>query len=149
MAEKKKKSSWWKWLLLVIAALLVLAIINGPKQVSVSEAQINAALAEDLNQDVDNPLVSSKVDLKEDVGELELKWEQGQTLTANIEVSGDGLRLVARDVNVEGAGIFTELFEGIGNLTLNNLLTNISLSQRNQVKIEIQDDQLIGHYQRR
>ena len=142
----KKKRRWLKWLVIAVIVLIVLNILGGRRELSVSEADLNAKLAESLHQPVDNPLTAADLDLQTNRGLLSLTWSKGQTMQAEIVVSPDGRRLVARNTDVSGAGAFNQVFEGVAQLVLNNTLTTISLSQRNLQQIEIREDVLVGFY---
>lgn len=145
----QKKSKWWKWLLAILV-IIVLFLILVPRKAVLSETELNQKLSANLSENMataNNPLLAASVDLEEGKALLSLQWQAGQTLTADILVADDQVRLIARNVDIEGAGIFDEVFEGgFANLVLNNILTTISLSQKRLVKIEIKKDQLIGYY---
>lgn len=145
-SQPKKKRNWWKWAFLILVALLFIAAVSKPRAVTVTEAQLNAKLEEGLGQPADNPLTASHIDLREDVGVLTMSWQKGQALTANIVVAPNGTLLVAQDVRVTGAGVLNEVFEGVAKLVLANLLTNVSVSQRNLSHLDINDDALVVTY---
>lgn len=144
--QKSKKQRWIKWALIAFALFFVFSLIGAKREVRVSETQLNTQLSENLNRPGNNPLTSASIDLQEGVGVLSLSWEQGQTLRADIIVGGDGSVLVAQNVEFSGAGFLDEAFEGVANVVLNQVLTTMSLSQRNLRKIEIIEDALIGSY---
>lgn len=148
MEEKKKKRTWVKWVIIAVIAIFVLSLFAGPRELSVTEGELNAKLEESLNQPGDNSLVDARIDLRSGVGVLMLEWEKGQTLMADIVVTPDGRRLIAENIEVTGAGLLDEVFKGLSNLVLNNVLTTISLSQQGLKEIRIEDDILIGLYGR-
>ncbi len=150
--ENTRKRSWKKWIIgivIVFVIFAILAVLQRPREITVAEADLNETLTEGMNNNQENPLVKSEIDLEEDIGFLTLQWEKGQELTADIVVSQNGLLLVAENVDVTGAEPFNEVFEGVAHLILSNVLTTASISQRNLSALEIVNDALVVRYGRR
>ena len=147
--HNKKKRTWTKVIIGIVIVLAILAIFQRPREITVVEADLNEKLTEGMNNNEENPLVKSEIDLEEDIGLLTLQWEKGQELTADIVISQNGLLLVAENVDVTGAEPFNEVFEGVAHLILSNVLTAASISQRNLSELEIINDALVVRYGRR
>lgn len=122
---------------------------GGTYPVVISESDLNTYLTEWLVKPTgssNNPITRAKITLREGMGSLEADWQQGQRLTGEIRVAGDGKTLTVANLQVTGAGLLEGFFEKIAYDVLNGVVNQFITDQEKLEKIETKPGQLILHY---
>jgi len=118
-------------------------------QTAISESELNTYLTGALvrpTQSSDNPITEAQVTLHERIGLLEVTWQKGQGLAADIRVASDGRTLTIENLNVTGAGFLRDLFEQIAYDFLDGVVNNFITSREKLNNIEVKPGQLILYY---